>query len=93
MPGYGTVSQAIPTYLAQSILVTLCCCLPAGIPAIVFAAQVNSKLMAGDVQGAMRASSNAKTWCWVSFGLGIGLAVIQLVWIAVGAGGALLSGG
>lgn len=32
----------IKNYLIESILVTLLCCLPLGIPAIVFAAQVNS---------------------------------------------------
>src|SRR5438093_12052328 len=32
---------AVPNYLIQAILVTLCCCLPFGIPAIVYAAQVN----------------------------------------------------
>src|SRR5437762_2059610 len=34
-------AQPIPNYLAQAILVTVFCCLPFGIPAIVFAAQVN----------------------------------------------------
>ena len=89
MPQYG-VSQPVPTYLVQSILVTLCCCLPAGIPAIVFAAQVNSKLQMGDVQGAIRSSNNARTWCWVSFGLGIAIAAFQLIWLLVGVGGTLL---
>src|SRR5688572_21843187 len=42
-PG-GTVPSDIPNYLWQAILCTLCCCLPAGIPAIIFAAQVNTKL-------------------------------------------------
>ena len=37
----------IPNYLVQAILVTLCCCLPFGIVAIVYAAQVNSKLDRG----------------------------------------------
>ena len=92
-PQFGTAPAAIPNYLAQSILVTLCCCLPTGIPAIVFAAQVNSKLLAGDIQGAMRASNNAKTWCWVSFGLGLALTVVQLILIGLGMGGAFISAG
>jgi Interferon-induced transmembrane protein/GYF domain 2 len=61
----------IPNYLVQAILCTLCCCLPFGIVAIVYAAQVNGKVQAGDHQGAMAASKNAKMWCWVAFGLGI----------------------
>jgi hypothetical protein len=56
----------VPNYLVQSILCTLFCCLPFGIPAIVFAAQVNSKLAAGDVAGAQESSRKAKMWCWVS---------------------------
>jgi hypothetical protein len=61
----------IPNYLWQSIVVTLCCCPPLGIPAIVFAAQVNSKLRDGDVLGAQDASRKAKMWCWIAFGLGL----------------------
>lgn len=61
----------IPNYLTQAILVTLFCCLPCGIVAIVYAAGVNGKVQAGDIQGALVASGNAKTWCWLSFVLGI----------------------
>lgn len=61
----------VPNYLVQSILVTLCCCLPFGIVAIVFAAQVNSKLAAGDVAGAQAASRNARMWCWIAFAAGL----------------------
>ena len=43
-PGQPT---QVPNYLVQSILVTIFCCLPFGIAAIVFAAQVNGKIEAG----------------------------------------------
>ena len=76
----GTVDPAppahIPNYLVPAILVTIFCCLPFGIVSIVYAAQVNSKLDAGDVAGAMHASSNAKTWMWVAFGVGLFFAVV-----------------
>ncbi len=68
--GYGAPAN-VPNYLVGAILATICCCLPAGIVAIVYAAQVNGKLAAGDYTGAVRYSNNAKIWCWVSFGLGI----------------------
>ena len=68
--------QRIPNYLAQAIIVTLLCCLPLGIPAIVFAAQVNGKIQAGDIPGAMQASRRAKMWCWWSFGVGLGATVL-----------------
>jgi len=63
-------------YLVQSILVTLCCCLPIGIVSIVYAAQVDSKWNAGDRQGAIHASQNANKWSLIAFGLGI---VINLI--------------
>lgn len=63
--------QTVPNYLVFAILATAFCCLPAGIPAIVYASQVNSKLQTGDLAGAQAASNNAKMWCWISFGLGI----------------------
>jgi len=69
--GVGGVQPAVPNYLWQSIVVTACCCLPFGIAAIVFAAQVNSKLAIGDVPGAMESSRKAKMWCWIAFGLGV----------------------
>jgi hypothetical protein len=67
MPPGGT----IPNYLVQSIIATLCCCLPLGVVAIIFSAQVNSKLAAGDIAGAREASGKAKMFCWISFGIGI----------------------
>lgn len=79
-PSGGRYTGApIPNYLIQSILVTLCCCLPLGIVAIVFSAQVNSKLAAGDVAGAMDASNKAKMFCWIAFGIGIAVTLISLM--------------
>jgi len=63
--------QQIPNYLWQSIVVTLCCCLPLGIVAIVFASQVNDKLRRGDIAGAMAASKNAKLFCLIALALGV----------------------
>lgn len=73
----GGPAGPIPNYLVQSILVTLCCCLPLGIVAIVFAAQVNSKLAAGDIAGAMDASQKAKLFCWIGFGIGIVVTILM----------------
>lgn len=49
-------------YLVESILVTIFCCLPFGIVGIVFSSQVNSKYEAGDYEGAIMASKEAKKW-------------------------------
>ncbi len=65
----------VPNYLVFAILVTILCCLPAGIPAIVYSSQVNAKLQAGDVNGAKLASQNAKMWCWIAFGGGLAIGI------------------
>jgi hypothetical protein len=67
---------SVPNYLVQAILVTLFCCLPFGIAAIVFAAQVNGKLAAGDYNGALETSRKARTWCWVSLWVGLGFFIL-----------------
>ena len=61
----------VPNYLVPSILVTVLCCLPLGIVAIVFAAQVNGKLQAGDFDGAVEASSKAKLFCIIGAAIGL----------------------
>ena len=77
-PGYGQVAN-VPNYLVQAILVTIFCCLPAGIVAIVFAAQVNGKVAEGNLPEAQRLSRNARTWCWVSFGVGLAVAILYAI--------------
>jgi len=72
-------SQNVPNYLPQAILTTIFCCLPFGIVAIVYAAQVNSKLAAGDYEGALSASKSAKLWSWISFGSGLAIVVIYFI--------------
>jgi hypothetical protein len=75
-PGGGSPPVAIPNYLVQAILVTLCCCLPFGIVSIVYASQVNSKRDVGDIAGAWEASKNAKKWAMIGAGVGV-------VWVIV----------
>lgn len=69
-------TEPVPNYLVQAILTTICCCLPFGIAAIVYAAQVNSKLQSGDYAGAVESSHKAKMWCWWAFGIGLALNLI-----------------
>jgi len=49
-------------YLVLSILSTVFCCWPLGIPAIVYASQVNTKYAESDYEGAQIASNKAKIW-------------------------------
>jgi uncharacterized membrane protein YvbJ len=70
---------AVSNYLVQSILVTMCCCLPFGIVALVYAAQVNGKIAVGDIAGAQEASRKAKIWSTVGFIAGILLVLVSFV--------------
>lgn len=87
LPVQGVVlppGTTVPNYLVFAILATVFCCLPAGIPAIVFAAQVNGKLQVGDVAGAQAASNNAKMWCWISFGVGLAAIGVWVLLVMIG---------
>ena len=82
-PSQGNVFPQTPpkNWLVESILVTIFCCLPFGIVGIVNAAQVNSRVAAGDFIGAARASREAGKWTKIGFFCGI--AGIVLYFIAI----------
>lgn len=61
----------IDNHMSFAIFSTLCCCIPAGIYAIVLAGKVNPLLAVGDYIGAIKAAEKAKEWCWISLGLGL----------------------
>lgn len=86
MTPMGTVQPGanVPNNLVFAILVTVLCCLPTGIAAIVYAAQVNSKLAGGDIAGAQQASKNAKMWCWISLGAGLLVCVFYILAVVLG---------
>jgi general secretion pathway protein G len=60
-----------PSYLWQSIVVTVLCCLPLGIPAIIFSTKVKPAYVSGDYQGSLNASKKAKMWCLIALILGL----------------------
>ena len=90
--GQAPPGQKVPNYLVQSILVTLFCCLPFGIAAIIYAAQVNGKVQAGDIVGAMESSRKAKMWCWWSVGGWLALLILYVLFMVVVGLGAGMSG-
>jgi Interferon-induced transmembrane protein len=67
---------SVKNWLVESILALVCCCWPVAIVAIIYAVQVNSKLAAGDYQGAVEASNNAKMWVIIAVVLGVAGIVI-----------------
>jgi len=73
-----------PNYLVWAIVTTILCCLPFGIVSIIYAAQVNSKWINGDISGALQSSKNAKIWAWVAFASGLLGMVIWMILVAFG---------
>jgi ribosomal protein L40E len=77
------------TYLWQSIVVTILCCLPLGIPAIVYATQVEKYFMMGEMAAAQRASRLAKNFCiWALVG-GLLFVTAYVIFYLVMLGGAV----
>jgi Interferon-induced transmembrane protein len=77
-PGQPAGGPPPPNYLIWSIL-TIFCCWPLAIPAIVFAAQVNGKWAQGDVAGAQESSRKAKQFALWATIIGVIVGVISLV--------------
>jgi len=75
----------IPNYLWQSIVVTILCCWPFGIPAIVFAAKVDGLVSRGQYAEAREASDKAKMWAWVSFGSSLVVVVLYILLVVIAA--------
>lgn len=75
----------VPNYLVPAIL-SLLCCWPLSIVAIIFAAQVNGKVAAGDIQGAMDASKKAKLFSFIAIGLGLALILCYVILMVLGVG-------
>jgi predicted secreted protein len=67
--------------LVWSILVTLFCCLPFGIVAIIKSAEVNSKWSAGDVAGANQSAADAGKWIKWSVIAGVLVGVLYLIFV------------
>ncbi len=92
-PGYGqpqpqqpggwqpqTGYEAPPkSWLAESIILTLCCCLPIGIYCIIKAASVNSLWSSGQYDAAVEASEKTKKWLIIGLVTGVILNVLCAV--------------
>jgi hypothetical protein len=67
-------------------IISIFCCWPLAIPAIIFASQVNSKLAAGDTAGAEDASKKAKMFSYIAIGLGLLGIAIYVIMLVLGVG-------
>ncbi|WP_437920561.1 CD225/dispanin family protein [Sphingobacterium sp. LRF_L2] len=79
-------------YLIETILTTIFCCWPLGIPSIIYASRVEKRFYAGDLQGAEEASAQAKKWMWINVGACIGLWLLYFIIFGIGMFGAIMSG-
>jgi hypothetical protein len=67
-------------------IISIFCCWPLAIPAIIFAAQVNGKLAAGDTAGAEDSSKKAKMFSFIAIGLGVLGILIYVIMLVLGVG-------
>ena len=71
-------------FLVWSILSTILCCLPLGIVAIVYSSKVDTLYSAGQYAEAEDAAKKAKTYTLIGAGVGLLVALIYILLIAVG---------
>ena len=83
-------SATVPNNLVLAII-SVICCFPLGIPAIIFATQVNTKLAAGDTAGAEESSKKAKKFAIIGIVAWAVCIVLYVILVVIlGVGGAMM---
>ncbi|XP_030848539.1 proline-rich transmembrane protein 1-like [Strongylocentrotus purpuratus] len=73
-------------YFAQALFVTLCCCMPFGIVALIKSREVKHRSAVGDYHGAALSSLEAKNWSkkGLLFGsISFGVSVVVIIYAAL----------
>ena len=81
-PPSSGAPASVPNYLVPAII-SLFCCLPLGIVGVIFAAQVNSKVAAGDTAGALDSSKKAKMFSFIAIGLGLAGIICYVLFVVI----------
>ena len=84
-PPAGGGSAPVPNYMVPAII-SIFCCWPLAIPAIIFAVQVNNKVQAGDIAGAQDSSKKAKMFSFIAIGLGVLGILCYVIMMILGVG-------
>lgn len=72
-------SPTIPkSYLIESILVTIFCCLPFGIAGIVNALKISEAYRMGNYAEAKIYSANAASWCGIALGTSVAIFLLSV---------------
>ena len=92
-PPATDATTSVSNYLIPAII-SLFCCLPLGIVAVIFAAQVNGKVQTGDIAGAQNSAKKAKMFSFIAIGLGLAAIIFYvLFWVVLGVGLSLSNAG
>lgn len=93
---YSPYNSNIPpmpkTWLVESILATLFCCLPFGIAGIVYASKVSTSYLMGNYALAQKQSDDAKKWTLISVLAGLASIIISIIYYAIVYSSALMLG-
>jgi hypothetical protein len=81
-PPSSGAPASVPNFLVPAII-SLFCCTPLGIVAVIFAAQVNGKVAAGDIAGAQDSAKKAKMFSYISIGLGLVLIICYVLFFLI----------
>ena len=81
-PPSSGAPASVPNYLVPAII-SLFCCLPLGVVGVIFAAQVNGKVAAGDTAGALDAAKKAKLFSFIAIGLGLAGIICYVLFVVI----------
>lgn len=76
--------QEISSGLVPAILVTILCCVPLGIVAIVYAASVSDLLAAGKIEAAEKAAKRSKNWSLAGLICGLLIYFVYILFVVFG---------